>query len=84
MIFSFSSAGLNSSPSGNGGGVVPARPFLISSIMGIREEIKDHHHNHHQHSAAVMAAAAMAAESTMAAMNEEYIKRMQRHAAGNC
>jgi len=50
MIFSFSSAGLNSSPSGNGGGVVPARPFLISSIMGIREEIKDHHHNHHQHS----------------------------------
>ena len=53
------------------------RPFLISSIMGIREE-KDHH----GHSAAVMAAAAAAAESTMAAMNEEYLKRMQRHAAG--
>ena len=50
--------------------------------MGIREEIKDHHHHHHPHSAAVMAAAAAAAESTMAAMNEEYIKRMQRHAAG--
>ena len=45
--------------------------------MGIREE-KDHH----GHSAAVMAAAAAAAESTMAAMNEEYLKRMQRHAAG--
>ena len=62
--------------SANAAAVVAARPFLISSIMGIREE------KEHSHSAAVMAAAAAAAESTMAAMNEEYIKRMQRHAAG--
>ena len=66
-------AGHNTTSTLNSAVVGSTRPFLISSIMGIREE-KDHNH-----SAAVMAAAA---ESTMAAMNEEYIKRMQRHAAG--